>query len=163
MAEAVKQVEGTINGAVEAIAELDWYIPLLSPVCSTCLEADISLMALATASRQYHLVKPIMTDRPVLEISEGRHLIQEQLVDTYVTNDTLLQGGHHRDGDNGLNSMVSPQIACFHAAGKLRIDDCYRCQRIWEIRLWETSRFNYFHGSVRQFRSCYKCYYRDSR
>jgi hypothetical protein len=25
MAEAVKQVEGTINGAVEAIAELDWY------------------------------------------------------------------------------------------------------------------------------------------
>ena len=30
MAEAVKQVEGTINGAIEAIAELDWYVPLLS-------------------------------------------------------------------------------------------------------------------------------------
>ena len=30
MAEAVKQVEGTINGAVEAIAELDWYVPFPS-------------------------------------------------------------------------------------------------------------------------------------
>jgi hypothetical protein len=29
MAEAVKQVEATINGAVEAIAELDWYVPSL--------------------------------------------------------------------------------------------------------------------------------------
>lgn len=104
MAEAVKQVEGTINGAVEAIAELDWYhhpsIPFRVEV------ADDSLLALANASRQYHLVKPIMTDRPVLEINEGRHLIQEQLVHTYVTNDTLLQGGH-QDNESGLNSMVS--------------------------------------------------------
>jgi hypothetical protein len=46
-----------------------------------------------------------MTDRPVLEINEGRHLIQERLVHTYVTNDTLLQGGHQED-ENGLNSMV---------------------------------------------------------
>ena len=163
MAEAVKQVEGTINGAVEAIAELDWYIPLLSPVCSTCLEADLSLMALATASRQYHLVKPIMTDRPVLEISEGRHLIQEQLVDTYVTNDTLLQGGHQHDGDSGLNSMVSPHSAPYDMGSKLRTDDRDGCEWIWEIRLWETSRYNHLYGSDRQFRSCYKCYYRDRR
>lgn len=46
-----------------------------------------------------------MTDRPVLEINEGRHLIQEQLVQTYVTNDTLLQGGQ-QDDESGLNSMV---------------------------------------------------------
>lgn len=67
--------------------------------------ADGSLLTLANASRQYHLVKPIMTDRPVLEINEGRHLIQEQLVQTYVTNDTLLQGGQ-QDDESGLNSMV---------------------------------------------------------
>jgi DNA mismatch repair protein MSH5 len=106
MAEAVKQVEATINGAVEAIAELDWYVH------STTFHspANGSLLALANASRQYHLVKPIMTDRPVLEISEGRHLIQEQLVNTYVTNDTLLQGGQQEDGDSGLNSMVSQSL-----------------------------------------------------
>jgi len=101
MAEAVKQVEGTINGAVEAIAELDWYVHFLYEKRHT----EDSLLALANASRQYHLVKPIMTDRPVLEINEGRHLIQEQLVHTYVTNDTLLQGGHQED-ESGLNSMV---------------------------------------------------------
>jgi len=71
--------------------------------------ADDSLLALANASRQYHLVKPIMTDRPVLEINEGRHLIQEQMVHTYVTNDTLLQGGHQED-ESGLNSMVRDTI-----------------------------------------------------
>jgi DNA mismatch repair protein MSH5 len=101
MAEAVKMVEGTITGAVEAIAELDWYVIPIST-------ADGSLLALATASQQYHLVKPIMTDRPVLEIVEGRHLIQEQLVQAYVTNDTLLLGGHQEDEDSGLNSMVGP-------------------------------------------------------
>lgn len=72
----------------------------------------ISLLALAAASRNYHLVKPIMTDRPVLEINEGRHLIQEQLVNTYVTNDTLLQGGYQDDGDSGLNSMVRIPFRC---------------------------------------------------
>lgn len=89
-------MEGTLSGAVEAIAELDWYAAFMSFI------ADDSLLALATAARNFQLVKPIMTDRPVLEIKEGRHLIQEQLVQDYVTNDTLLQGGH----DEGYNSMV---------------------------------------------------------
>ena len=80
----------------------------MSPIYLT-RSADDSLLALANASRQYHLVKPIMTDRPVLEINEGRHLIQEQLVHTYVTNDTLLQGGHQED-ESGLNSMVRRPI-----------------------------------------------------
>ena len=117
MAEAVKQVEGTINGAIEAIAELDWYVfPLIR------INADDSLLALANASRQYHLVKPIMTDRPVLEISEGRHLIQEQLVHTYVTNDTLLQGGHQED-ESGLNSMVRPSYLILHALLLMAVRD----------------------------------------
>ena len=154
MAEAVKQVEGTINGAIEAIAELDWYVPFLKR------SADDSLLALANASRQYHLVKPIMTDRPVLEISEGRHLIQEQLVHTYVTNDTLLQGGHQED-ESGLNSMVStpPLERC----KELMEDDRDWCEWIWEICVWEASRSYCFYGSDRELRSCYERYYRDRR
>jgi DNA mismatch repair protein MSH5 len=98
LAEGVKRAEPTISIAVEAIAELDWYVPP---------ERDVhqlirSLLALATAARNFCLVKPIMTDRPVLEINEGRHLIQEQLVQDYVKNDTLLQGGY----EDGYNSMV---------------------------------------------------------
>jgi hypothetical protein len=156
MAEAVKQVEATINGAIEAIAELDWYVPLVYERIS----ADDSLLALSNASRQYHLVKPIMTDRPVLEISEGRHLIQEQLVHTYVTNDTLLQGGHQED-ESGLNSMVStPRLERFR---ELIEDDCDWCEWIWEICIWEASCSHCVYGSNREFRSCHQRYYWDRR
>jgi hypothetical protein len=143
MAEAVKQVEATINGAIEAIAELDWYVP---PVYER-ISADYS--------RQYHLVKPIMTDRPVLEISEGRHLIQEQLVHTYVTNDTLLQGGHQED-ESGLNSMVSaPPLK----RPELIEDDRDWCEWVWEICIWQASCSYCVHGSDREFRPCYQRYY----
>jgi hypothetical protein len=151
MAEAVKQVEATINGAIEAIAELDWYVPLVYERIS----ADDSLLALSNASRQYHLVKPIMTDRPVLEISEGRHLIQEQLVHTYVTNDTLLQGGHQED-ESGLNSMVSaPPLK----RPELIEDDRDWCEWVWEICIWQASCSYCVHGSDREFRPCYQRYY----
>ena len=43
-----------------------------------------------------------MSDKPTLEIHGGRHLLQELCVDTYVQNDTLLQGGN----GNRANSMV---------------------------------------------------------
>jgi hypothetical protein len=63
-----------------------------------------------------------MTDRPVLEISEGRHLIQEQLVNTYVTNDTLLQGGHQED-ESGLNSMVRSSYLILRALLLMAVRD----------------------------------------
>jgi DNA mismatch repair protein MSH5 len=92
-------------------------------------------MALANASRQYHLVKPIITDRPVLEINEGRHLIQEQLVHTYVTNDTLLQGGRVED-DSGLNSMVclsqSTDVSMLRMRWEVLISD----DRDWGEWVW---------------------------
>lgn len=64
-----------------------------------------SLVALANAARQFGLFKPLMTHEPVLEIKEGRHLLHEQMVDNYVSNDTALQGGYQED-DDGLRSMV---------------------------------------------------------
>jgi len=126
--------------------------------------ADNSLLALANASRQYHLVKPIMTDRPVLEINEGRHLIQEQLVHTYVTNDTLLQGGH-QDDESGLNSMVRDPILLlvnWRERAKI-VDDCDWSEWIWEICIWEASRSYCVHGPDREFRPCYECYHWDRR
>ena len=103
-----------------------------------------------------------MTDRPVLEINEGRHLIQEQLVNTYVTNDTLLQGGYQDDGDSGLNSMVRvlfvPEVF-----GANIVDDRDWCEWIWEIGIWETSCVDRFYGSDWEFRTRYQRYYRDRR
>lgn len=84
-----------------AIAELDWYVSGIP----TCTHFD-SLVALATAARKFGLVKPLMSDEPILEIRDGRHILHEQLVDNYVHNDTVLQGGHQNDDDNGYRSMV---------------------------------------------------------
>jgi hypothetical protein len=124
--------------------------------------ADDSLLALANASRQYHLVKPIMTDRPVLEINEGRHLIQEQLVHTYVTNDSLLQGDHQED-ESGLNSMVSTNLSRDLRWNELISDDRDWCEWIWEVGIWEASCSHRFHGSDREFRTCHQRYYRNRR
>jgi DNA mismatch repair ATPase MutS len=44
-----------------------------------------------------------MSEQPVLKIAGGRHLLQEQVVSTYVQNDTAMHGG--KGGVYG--SMVS--------------------------------------------------------
>lgn len=103
-----------------------------------------------------------MTDRPVLEINEGRHLIQEQLVNTYVTNDTLLQGGYQDDGDSGLNSMVCILLVP-EVFGANIVDDRDWGEWLWEIGLRETSRVDRFYGSDWEFRTRYQRYYRDRR
>lgn len=57
------------------------------------------------------MTKPLMLEEPVFEIRDGRHLLHEQLVDTYVVNDTALQGGHSVEKD-GMRSMVSLSRLC---------------------------------------------------
>ena len=106
MADAAKQVEPVLLIAVGAIAELDWRVSRsIRPRAKVALTA-FSLVALASAAQRYSLIKPLMVEEPVLEIQDGRHLLHEQLVETYVHNDTLLYGGFPGE-DNGLRSMVS--------------------------------------------------------
>jgi DNA mismatch repair protein MSH5 len=58
--------------------------------------ADVSsLLALAHAAVTYGLVRPKMTEEPVLRVTAGRHLLQELCVDTYIPNDTHIAGGQH--------------------------------------------------------------------
>lgn len=47
-----------------------------------------------------------MSEEPVLEIRDGRHLLHEQLVENYVCNDTVIHGGFEQK-EKGLRSMVS--------------------------------------------------------
>ncbi len=51
------------------------------------------LMAFASASRDFNLVRPNMTESNVIKIQRGRHLLHEIVSEVYVPNDTLLQGG----------------------------------------------------------------------
>jgi len=47
-----------------------------------------------------------MTYEPILEIRDGRHLLQEMYLDNYISNDTFISGGP--DGD--AHSMVSELV-----------------------------------------------------
>lgn len=60
-------------------------------------------MALAMGAQKYHLVAPVMTTENVVLIRQGRHLLQEMAVATYIPNDCELQGG---SGSNS-NGRVS--------------------------------------------------------
>ncbi len=56
-----------------------------------------SYTALAQAASQYRLCRPQMTTENVIDIEQGRHLLQELSVAQYVPNDTYLVGGQEQD------------------------------------------------------------------
>ncbi|GFZ44458.1 LOW QUALITY PROTEIN: hypothetical protein JCM24511_02180 [Saitozyma sp. JCM 24511] len=77
LVDRLRELEPRIMVAMDAIAELD------------------CLLALAHAAVTYGLVRPKMTEEPVLRVTAGRHLLQELCVDTYIPNDTHIAGGQH--------------------------------------------------------------------
>lgn len=60
--------------------------------CDVCAELDC-LLSFAEAARAYDYRRPNMVDDNVVEIIQGRHPLQEQVVDTFVPNDVYLVGG----------------------------------------------------------------------
>ncbi|KAK1921135.1 muts domain V-domain-containing protein [Papiliotrema laurentii] len=100
--ERMKAVDGEIAKIMGVIAEVD------------------CLMALARAAVAHNLVRPTMVQEPLLEIRHGRHILQEQFVERYIANDTVLCGGpdgsHHNmmivTGANGSGkSAYGKQVA----------------------------------------------------
>lgn len=57
-----------------------------------CGELD-SLLALALGANKYKLTVPHMTTANIVQIQEGRHILQELVVPSFIPNDTLLMGG----------------------------------------------------------------------
>lgn len=47
-------------------------------------------MALAKFARTYSLQRPLLTDQPILEIVNGRHLLCEIINDSFIPNDCKL-------------------------------------------------------------------------
>ncbi|KAB5534340.1 hypothetical protein DKX38_017426 [Salix brachista] len=52
------------------------------------------ILSLAIVARQNNYVRPILTEESVLDIQNGRHVLQEMTVDTFIPNDTKI----HHDG-----------------------------------------------------------------
>ncbi|KAL1744418.1 DNA mismatch repair protein MutS [Schizophyllum fasciatum] len=93
--------------------------------CDVCAELDC-LLSFADACRAFNYRRPVMVDENVIIINSGRHPLQEQVVDTFVANDTRLAGGlgaHVQlDGDNGedKSEFLRPVALCTgaNACGK---------------------------------------------
>lgn len=67
--------EAVLNAASDVLGDLDCFV------------------ALSQGARKYNLVPPHMTTENVIDISGGRHPLQELTVPSYVTNNTFLIGG----------------------------------------------------------------------
>ncbi|KAL3851198.1 hypothetical protein ACJIZ3_013080 [Penstemon smallii] len=67
---------------------LEFHVPILKAV-TFAAELDCSL-SLALVARQNNYVRPILTSEDVLDIRNGRHVLQEMTVDTFIHNDTKI-------------------------------------------------------------------------
>lgn len=66
------------------------------------------LVALAQGARKHNLLPPRMTNDNVIDITGGRHLLQELTVPSYVANDAFIQGGAGEDiGDTVISGNDS--------------------------------------------------------
>ncbi|OSD07423.1 hypothetical protein PYCCODRAFT_1463684 [Trametes coccinea BRFM310] len=68
------------------------YADGIGRACDICAELDC-LLSFAEVSRSYDYRRPCMTEENVIDIKQGRHPLQELVVDTFVPNDTFIVGG----------------------------------------------------------------------
>ncbi|KAL1699469.1 DNA mismatch repair protein MutS [Schizophyllum commune] len=114
------------------LTEILVYYEDMTESCDVCAELDC-LLSLADACRAFNYRRPIMVDENVIIINGGRHPLQEQVVDTFVANDTRLAGGlgahvqmdsddgeENEDGGRGKTEFMKPVALCTgaNACGK---------------------------------------------
>ncbi|PAV17141.1 dna mismatch repair msh5 [Pyrrhoderma noxium] len=78
-----------IQALLDKILQFD---DAIAAACDACAELDC-LLCFADAARLYNYNRPFMTEDNIVYIQQGRHPLQEQVVDTFVPNDTLIRGG----------------------------------------------------------------------
>ncbi|KAG0700111.1 DNA mismatch repair protein MutS [Suillus ampliporus] len=85
-----------VDREIEIVQELLERILVFSEcmrlTCDICAELDC-LLAFAEASRAYNYCRPQMTVDPIIDIDQGRHPLQEQVVDIFVPNNAQLVAG----------------------------------------------------------------------
>ncbi|KAG7088348.1 hypothetical protein E1B28_012352 [Marasmius oreades] len=91
-------------------------------VCDVCAELDC-LLAFADVSSAYEYRRPIMVEENMIEIVQGRHPLQEMVVDTFVPNDARLRGGSWRPEElEAVAERWNNVVICTgaNACGKVR-------------------------------------------
>ncbi|KAH7919581.1 hypothetical protein BV22DRAFT_1108014 [Leucogyrophana mollusca] len=85
-------VDREIEIVQELLDKILFHDQSMSNACDVCAELDC-LLSLADVSRGFNYRRPRMVEDPVIEIIQGRHPLQEQVADTFVSNDSRLVGG----------------------------------------------------------------------
>ncbi|RDB18026.1 MutS 5 [Hypsizygus marmoreus] len=78
-----------VQGLLEEILVYD---EVMNQACHVCAELDC-LLSFADASRANDYRRPQMVEDNIIDIYQGRHPLQEQIVDTFVPNDARIVGG----------------------------------------------------------------------
>ncbi|XP_042443072.1 DNA mismatch repair protein MSH5 isoform X1 [Zingiber officinale] len=73
----------------DLISRLLNFVPQLIKAVGFAAELDC-ILSLAMIARQNNYVRPILTQDTILDIRNGRHVLQEMTVDTFVPNDTRI-------------------------------------------------------------------------
>ncbi|KAG9034813.1 MutS protein msh5 [Tulasnella sp. JGI-2019a] len=85
------------------------YEDAMKASCDACSELDC-LLSLTTASRIYDFVRPHMTTENMLEITNGRHPLQELCEDTFVPNSCYIVGGCGTNVAEGVDTSDEEDV-----------------------------------------------------
>lgn len=73
----------------DLVSRIIHFVPQLIKAVNFAAELDCFL-SLALVARQNNYVRPILTEDTLLDIQNGRHVLQEMTIDTFVPNDTKI-------------------------------------------------------------------------
>lgn len=65
-----------------------------------------SLISLASAAQKHNFKRPYVTEENVINITGGRHPLQELVVPAFIENDTTIVGGD----DTEMSSVKAPSV-----------------------------------------------------
>ncbi|KAF8158870.1 muts domain V-domain-containing protein [Mycena galopus ATCC 62051] len=85
-------VDREIEIVQELLEEIVVHFAAMAAACDCSAELDV-LLSFADATRAFEYRRPEMVDDNIIDIKQGRHPLQEQVVDTFVPNDAHLAGG----------------------------------------------------------------------
>ena len=89
----VSESTSALSTVGDILAELDWYVRMRTNGGMHDESQRFSLLALAAASKTYDFSRPTLTDENILIISNGRHPLQELVVDQFIPNSVAFSPG----------------------------------------------------------------------
>ncbi|KAL4201373.1 hypothetical protein AMTRI_Chr02g258370 [Amborella trichopoda] len=88
----------------DLVSQIHHYAGHLQRAVNFTAELDC-ILSLALAAKQYNYVRPLLTEESIINIRNGRHVLQEMTVDTFVPNDTQIIS------DGWINIITGPNYS----------------------------------------------------